>query len=130
MEKLIVCRHPATVKFIKAELPEFRGASVITGNATDVDIRGKDVVGVLPVSLACHAGRYRVVEIIGSPPRGAEYGLEELRAAGAQITEYRVEKVGPLPMYSPEALSQMTCGYCSYTGPAGEGWECPDCGGV
>lgn len=105
---LIVSRHRAAVEFIAslispaAQLIERGGEIVAVGNpwgkevpvlssATAEDVRGKDVAGNLPLSLAAEARTIYAVEFDGAPPRGREYGLEEMRAAGAHLRAYRVE---------------------------------------
>ena len=90
IEKLIVCRHKAAVEFIHRELPEFRGAPIIDGDASPEDVRGKSVAGVLPMHLAALTREFHAVEFPGRPPRGREYGLKEMDEAGARISTYKV----------------------------------------
>lgn len=89
MERVIVSRHPATVEFIRRELPEFANAPVLA-TATPEDVAGKEVAGNLPLDLARHAHTVHAVCFSGTPPRGQEYGLEEMDAAGAHIESFRV----------------------------------------
>lgn len=91
--KLIVTRHKAAAEFIRQSLPEFADAPVIE-SATADDVRDKDVAGVLPLHLIALTHRFYAVEFTGTPPRGAEYSLEEMRAAGARITPYAVAREG------------------------------------
>lgn len=81
---VIVSRHPAAIDFIREELPEFTDAPVMASVTPD-DVRGKVVAGNLPLHLAAVAATVYAVEFSGAPPRGAEYGVAEMRAAGAQI---------------------------------------------
>ena len=90
--RLIVSRHPAAVEFIRASCPDFSDAPVIE-SATADDVRGRIVAGNLPLHLACLADKVYAVEFAGPPPRGAEYGLAEMRAAGARLARYRVERL-------------------------------------
>ena len=90
VERVIVSRHPAAVEFIRAEAPAFADAPVISGEATAEDVSYKVVAGNIPLHLADLALRVIVVEFAGKPPRGAEYTVEEMRAAGARLAEYIV----------------------------------------
>lgn len=89
--RVIVTRHHATVLFIRQELPEFREAPVLASAEPD-DVRGLVVAGNLPLHLAALADHVIAVEFAGQPPRGREYGLDEMRAAGAQLVAYRVAR--------------------------------------
>ncbi len=89
MEKLIVSRHPAAIDFIRRTLPQFAKATV-TAEVTAQDVRGKSVAGNLPLHLAAAAHDVWAVEFEGAPPRGAEYGLKEMQAAGARLARYAV----------------------------------------
>ena len=91
--KKIVSRHPAVAEFVRAEMPEFETAEVMASTVTASDVAGHDVAGVLPLALIAECGRFYAVEFTGTPPRGAEYGIDEMRAAGARLVEYRVQRV-------------------------------------
>lgn len=93
MRHIIVTRHPAAVEFIQVEAPEFASAQVLETAAPE-DVRGAVVAGNLPLHLAALAAEVVAVEFSGPPPRGAEYGQEEMRAAGARLRRYAVT---PLP---------------------------------
>jgi len=75
-------------------LPEFRDAAVLEHVGVD-DVRGKEVAGNLPLSLAAAAYAVWAVEFTGAPPRGAEYTLADMDAAGAQVRLYKVQAQGP-----------------------------------
>ena len=94
MKRLIVSRHPAAVEFVRAECAEFADAAVVAA-ATPDDVRGAVVAGNLPLHLAALAAQIVAVEFDGEPPRGAEYGLPEMRAAGARLARYTVAAVDP-----------------------------------
>ena len=89
MDRLVVSRHPAAIEFIRAAEPEFAGALVLA-SATPDDVRGKSVAGNLPLPLAALAAEVIAVEFSGAAPRGVEYGLSEMRAAGAHLVRYKV----------------------------------------
>ncbi len=87
---IIVSRHPAAIQFIR-ETMESPNLPVVA-QATADDVRGKHVVGNLPLHLAALAKSVTSVEFSGSPPRGSEYSLEEMKAAGAHLSTYKVER--------------------------------------
>jgi hypothetical protein len=90
---VIISRHPAAVEFIRATDARFTEAPVITGNATPDDVRGCIVAGNIPLSLAALAVEVVAVEFDGAPPRGSEYGVAEMAAAGARLASYIVKGV-------------------------------------
>lgn len=97
---VIVSRHPAAVAFIRESMPEFASA-VAMESAAPADVRGNVVAGNLPLHLAALASQIVAVEFAGPPPRGAEYKIEEMRAAGARLVRYTVTAV-------PEPPRQLT----------------------
>ena len=66
---------------------------IFSGNVSAEDVAGKDVYGVLPLHLAAKAAAMYVVEFVGAPPRGQEYGLPAMQAAGAVLRRYKVDAV-------------------------------------
>lgn len=101
---VIVSRHLAAIEFIRQHAPEFRFARIITGNATAADVRGKIVAGNLPLHLAALCRTVVAVEFDGAPPRGTEYGVPEMVAAGARLTAYRVATVPDPPTFEREGM--------------------------
>lgn len=91
MKRVIVSRHPAAIQFIREEAPEFAEAPVLA-SATEADVRGRVVAGNLPLHLAAEAAVVVAVEFEGAPPRGAEYSLDDMRAAGARLARYVVRR--------------------------------------
>lgn len=111
--RVIVSRHRATIGWIARQL-ETEGVEssvwidgetpsvvlrmpqdveiipVITGDATPADVAGKAVYGNLPYHLACHATEVRPVQFRGQLPRGADYTVEQMEAAGVYLGRYRV----------------------------------------
>ena len=94
MEYLIVSRHTAAIDFICSADRRFADAPSLTA-ATPDDVRGKVVAGNLPLHLAALAAEIVAVEFSGNPPRGTEYGLPEMLAAGARLANYHVTVVEP-----------------------------------
>lgn len=89
MTRVIVSRHPAAIEFIRREAPEFASALVLAQANTE-DVAGRIVAGNLPLHLAALAAEVVAVEFAGAPPRGQEYGLADMDAAGARLRRYRV----------------------------------------
>lgn len=54
------------------------------------DVRGKIVIGVLPMGLAALCRQYHAIEFGGPPPRGAEYTAADMKVAGARLVRYVV----------------------------------------
>lgn len=122
---LIISRHPATVEFIAASIRgevEAEGVRVPLGaidcghgaheeagcpgcypwrhvpvlaSATAADVRGKVVAGNLPLHLACLCEQVHAVEFDGAPPRGSEYALADMLAAGARLVPYKIAAIRP-----------------------------------
>lgn len=88
-ERLIVSRHPAAIAFIRRESPDFADAPAMA-IATADDVAGRIVAGNLPLHLAAMAREIIAVEFDGDAPRGQEYGLAEMDAAGAHLARYVV----------------------------------------
>jgi hypothetical protein len=101
-DTIIVSRHPAAIAFIRRERPELADAPVLV-SASAEDVRGKRVFGNLPLALAALAAEVWVVEFAGDPPRGAEFGLAEMDAAGARLAGYVVRPV-PAPAAADPVL--------------------------
>lgn len=95
MKNIIVSRHPAAVEFIRAELGSDWASAPVIESASEADVIGAVVAGNLPLHLAAKAAQVIAVEFSGPPPRGTEYGIAEMRAAGAKLARYTVEAVAP-----------------------------------
>jgi hypothetical protein len=92
MKTVIISRHPAAIEFVRRERPDLRDAPVLA-QAGPEDVRGARVIGNLPLHLAALAAECWVIEFTGDPPRGQEYGLAEMDAAGARLARYVVRAV-------------------------------------
>lgn len=68
----------------------------VTVDATAEDVRGKLVVGNVPLALASLAHEVWAVEFSGKAPRGAEYTADDMEAAGARLVRYTVQAGDPL----------------------------------
>ena len=115
--RIIVSRHPAAIEFIARELladewssgdcwadtTEERDCVTLKNSdtsewvrvpvlaaATMDDVRGMVVYGNIPLHLATVAASVIAIEFAGAPPRGQEYSLADMDAAGARLVRYRV----------------------------------------
>lgn len=106
MDYLIVTRHKGLVEWLAARN--------ITGQviemATKDDVKGKDVVGVLPPYLACLAASLTTVDLpkMTMEQRGKDLTPAELDEAGAELTTYEVNR--------------REIGDCRLNGPWVEAW--------
>jgi len=89
---VIVSRHPATIEYLRDERAYLADAPVIE-SASAADVAGKIVYGNLPLHLAALTHSVCAVEFYNTAPRGLEYTLEDMRRAGAHITQYRVSAI-------------------------------------
>lgn len=62
----------------------------VVAEVTAADVRGRHVVGNLPLHLAALCASVTAIEFAGPPPRGAEYTAAEMTAAGARLARYVV----------------------------------------
>lgn len=62
----------------------------VHSSVTADDVRGKHVVGNLPLHLAALCASVTAIEFEGAPPRGTEYTREEMERAGARLVRYTV----------------------------------------
>jgi hypothetical protein len=91
---IIVSRHAAAIEFIRSYAEDgvvypFAHTEAIA-QATPDDVRDAIVVGNLPLHLAALAAEVVAIEFAGAPPRGQEYTLADMQAAGARLVRYRV----------------------------------------
>jgi hypothetical protein len=88
-KRIIVSRHAGAVEFVRRELPEFADAPVLA-SVTAADVHGAEVAGNLPLDLAAQADVVYAITFAGQPPRGQEYTLDDMDAAGASIRGFVV----------------------------------------
>ena len=87
---IIVTRHEGAVEWLRQQ--------GITGNvishATESDVAGKDVIGILPLHLAALANSVTAI-VMDLPPefRGKDITPEQMDACGAKLVKYEVRKV-------------------------------------
>ena len=92
---VIVSRHPAAIEFVRRHLAA-RGIDAakvpVIAQAGPDDVRGMDVYGNVPMHLAALARCVWCIEF-NVPPRGAEYTISDMEAAGARLRAYTVRPV-------------------------------------
>jgi CRISPR-associated protein Csx16 len=89
---LIVSRHAGAVEWLK--LHGITGE--VVGHITDPrQVMGKVVYGILPLHLAALAAKVVVIDLPGlqADQRGKDLTPEEMDAAGAVMSTYRVRRV-------------------------------------
>ena len=92
--KLVVTRHPALVEYLKETGLISDGDYELIAHATVEDVKGKDVIGVLPINLAAEAASVTDVPLnIPAERRGQELGLSEVRAYAGPPRKYVVKEV-------------------------------------
>jgi len=88
METIIVTRHPALVEFLAEE----HGISGrVVAHATEEDVAGRHVIGVLPLRLAALA--LTITEVPLNVPegmRGTELTVDDLRKFAGEPVTYNV----------------------------------------
>ncbi len=92
-ETVIVSRHTGAVEWLAQ-----RGiAGAVIAQATPEDVRGKNVIGNLPLHLAALARRVGSIDLpnLAAADRGRDLTPEEMDAAGATIRWYVVAAVQP-----------------------------------
>lgn len=92
--KVIVTRHQALLEFLKEKGVITGEEPVMTHVGDPGQIRGREVVGVLPLSLAAEAASVTEVAL-NLPPelRGKELCLEEMHKYAGPIVTYKVTRV-------------------------------------
>lgn len=92
MAKVIVTRHAALVDYL-VEKGLISDSDQVVAHADESTVRGKHVIGVLPLRLAAHAASITEIPLDLTPgDRGKELTLDRVREiAGAPVT-YRVTR--------------------------------------
>ncbi len=93
METVVITRHPALVELLIERGIIAEGTPVIK-HATLRDVRGKHVVGVLPLSLAVAAEKVTEIPLaLTEGDRGKELDIQRLREIAGPPVTYKVEIV-------------------------------------
>ena len=89
-ETIVVTRHPALVDLL-VERGIIDGSEPILEHATANDVRGRHVIGVLPLALAAEAKTVTEVPLSLAPAdRGQELGIDRLREVAGTARTYVV----------------------------------------
>lgn len=92
--KKIITRHQSLVSYLQ-EIGLSDGTEEVLSHASADDVRGQDVIGVLPLSLASVAKSVTEVPLALTPAdRGQELSLERLREIAGDPVTYRVFSEG------------------------------------
>ena len=93
MNKVVVTRHKALVKYLK-DKGLIDKDTIVIEHATADDVKGKDVIGVLPMGLAALAESVTVVDMdVPADKRGKELDLEDIYLYVTGIRKYKVEMI-------------------------------------
>lgn len=88
---ILVTRHQVLIEYFKEANIEF---DKVISHATEEEVRGNDVYGVLPLRLASLANTVTTIDIdIPAEMRGKELSLEDIKKYGVNISTYKVEKI-------------------------------------
>lgn len=92
MREIVITRHPALVAYLQEIGMVDDGVRVIT-HATPADVRGKHVIGVLPLRLAALAASVTEVTLdIPAELRGQELTLDQIRQYAGEPATYVVAR--------------------------------------
>jgi len=95
-EPLIVTRHEALVTVLSED---YKITGDVMPHAGAEEVRGRHVVGVLPLHLAAEAATLTVVDLQIPPDvRGRELTTDEVRRFSRGLVTYRVEKLSAHPV--------------------------------
>ena len=91
--KVVITRHSALVEHL-LEIGLITPETPVISHASPEEVQGKDVIGVLPLSLACLARSITEIPLALTPEdRGRELTIERLREIAGSPTTYKVTVV-------------------------------------
>lgn len=91
--KLVVTRHKALVYYL-IERGLVRADVRVIAHATPDDVRGRHVIGVLPLALAVEAEKVTEIPLqVPAELRGVELDLEQVRQYAGPPRTYKVEAI-------------------------------------
>lgn len=92
MKNIVITRHQALIAYLQEIGMVEEGVRVIT-HATEADVRGKHVIGVLPLRLAALAASVTEVPLdIPAELRGQELSLDQIRQYAGEPATYVVAR--------------------------------------
>ena len=90
---IIVTRHDALVSYLR-EIGLADEATTILSHATVEDVRGQDVIGVLPLSLASVTNTVTEIPLALTPEdRGQELSLDRVREIAGTPRTYWIQEI-------------------------------------
>lgn len=93
MEKIVVTRYKGLVDYL-LELKLIDEETKVVAHAQVDDVKGKHVLGVLPLWLSCHAGKITEIQLrLPNEKRGKELSLEEVRFFALSPRTYIVKEI-------------------------------------
>jgi len=88
---VVATRHKGALEWLQKQGFDVSDAKA---SLTSEDITPSTVIiGNVPMWLACQAYAVAAIEFTGTPPRGAEYTVKDMEAAGARLVVYMVSKL-------------------------------------
>lgn len=97
METLVITRHDALVAYLKEEGIIGEDAQVLA-HASEKDVYGKRVIGVLPMDLAALTAEYITVALhLPQELRGEELTLRQVRQYATTPARYSVQRIVKAP---------------------------------
>lgn len=104
MKPIVVTRHAALIELLK-EREMIDDSTEIVASCTPDQIRGRHVIGILPLHLAVFAESVTVVQIDAPPElRGRELDLEQTRKYAGPAQTFRVYETT-----APARYRRATC---------------------
>jgi putative CRISPR-associated protein (TIGR02620 family) len=94
MKSVVVSRHAGAIEWLRRRFPDISNGAEILATAGPDDVRGRIIIGNVPLQLAALADEVWAIEFAGAPPRGAEYGVDDMERAQARVHRYRVTDCG------------------------------------
>lgn len=91
---IVVTRHPALVEYLLDKGIIDDDTPVLTHVTDPVTLRGKNVVGVLPLHLAAVCATVSVVPLdLGPEDRGKELPVERIREVASKLVVYEINEL-------------------------------------
>lgn len=94
MEKIVITRHNALIDFLIEKGVIENGKFRLLAHASEKDVKGKDIIGILPFELASLANSITTVPLnVPFEKRGKELSIEDIRAFAGTIKTFKVTEL-------------------------------------
>ena len=94
MEKLVITRHAALVDFLIEKGIIEEGNFRLISHASAEDVKGQEVIGILPLELAALAKSITTVPLnVPMEKRGQELSIEDIRQFAGSIKTFVVSEI-------------------------------------